>query len=146
MIPCLLSAVVKTPPDNLWIMAVLTPLFLLMVVIGMVAFIFCQRNRVIFKTGPFRTFKARSKVTPSPLSFNSSLQLLSFQHRFYFFVTSELQIEHPNLETVQKNSEEPFELKSLPLVREMQPCRGAAHPFIFLLHNPHHHHHTHSHC
>lgn len=55
-------AVVKTPSGNLWIMAVLTPLFLLMVVIGMVAFILCQRNRVIFKTGAFRTFKTRSKV------------------------------------------------------------------------------------
>ncbi|XP_038560918.1 olfactomedin-like [Micropterus salmoides] len=53
--------VVKTPPSNLWIMAVLTPLFLLMVVIGMVAFILCKRNRVIFKTGAFRTFKSRSK-------------------------------------------------------------------------------------
>ncbi|XP_071362370.1 UPF0606 protein KIAA1549L isoform X3 [Trachinotus anak] len=53
--------VVKTPPSNLWIMAVLTPLFLLMVVIGMVAFILCKRNRVIFKTGAFRTFKTRSK-------------------------------------------------------------------------------------
>nr|XP_046248976.1 UPF0606 protein KIAA1549L isoform X2 [Scatophagus argus] len=55
--------VVKTPPSNLWIMAVLTPLFLLMVVIGMVAFILCQRNRVIFKTGAFRTFKTRSKTS-----------------------------------------------------------------------------------
>ncbi|XP_030587279.1 UPF0606 protein KIAA1549L isoform X2 [Archocentrus centrarchus] len=53
--------VVKTPPSNLWIMAVLTPLFLLMVVIGMVAFILCKRNRVLFKTGAFRTFKTRSK-------------------------------------------------------------------------------------
>ncbi|XP_076589048.1 UPF0606 protein KIAA1549L isoform X2 [Chaetodon auriga] len=55
--------VVKTPPSNLWIMAVLTPLFLLVVVIGMVAFILCQRNRVIFKTGAFRTFKTRSKTS-----------------------------------------------------------------------------------
>lgn len=55
-------AVVKTPPSNLWIMAVLTPLFLLMVVIVMVAFILCKRNRVIFKTGAFRNFKTRSKV------------------------------------------------------------------------------------
>ncbi|KAF0040930.1 hypothetical protein F2P81_006828 [Scophthalmus maximus] len=53
--------VVKTPPSNLWIMAVLTPLFLLMVVIVMVAFILCKRNRVIFKGGAFRTFKSRSK-------------------------------------------------------------------------------------
>ncbi|KAM9753941.1 UPF0606 protein KIAA1549L isoform 2-T2 [Menidia menidia] len=53
--------VVKTPPGNLWIMAVLTPLCLLMVVIGMVAFILCKRNRVLFKTGAFRTFKSRSK-------------------------------------------------------------------------------------
>ncbi|KAG7521771.1 hypothetical protein JOB18_006439 [Solea senegalensis] len=55
--------VVKTPPSNLWIMAVLTPLFLLMVVIGMVAFIVCKRNRVIFKTGAFRSFKTRSKTS-----------------------------------------------------------------------------------
>ncbi|XP_068595726.1 UPF0606 protein KIAA1549L [Brachionichthys hirsutus] len=55
--------VVKTPPGNLWIMAVLTPLFLLMVVIGMVAFILCQRNRVIFKTGAFRSFNSRSKTS-----------------------------------------------------------------------------------
>ncbi|XP_029008460.1 UPF0606 protein KIAA1549L isoform X2 [Betta splendens] len=53
--------VVKTPPTNLWIMAVLTPVFLLVVVIGMVAFIVCKRNRVIFKTGAFRNFKTRSK-------------------------------------------------------------------------------------
>lgn len=59
---CVGAAVVKTPPSNLWIMAVLTPLFLLMVVIGMVAFILCKRNRVLFKTGAFRTFKTRSKV------------------------------------------------------------------------------------
>uniref|UniRef100_UPI0037E8A959 UPF0606 protein KIAA1549L isoform X2 n=1 Tax=Semicossyphus pulcher TaxID=241346 RepID=UPI0037E8A959 len=55
--------VVKMPPSNLWIMAVLTPLFLLVVVIGMVAFILCKRNRVIFKTGAFRTFKTRSKTS-----------------------------------------------------------------------------------
>ncbi|XP_077372520.1 UPF0606 protein KIAA1549L isoform X3 [Festucalex cinctus] len=53
--------VVKMPQSNLWIMAVLTPLFLLMVVIGMVVFILCKRNRVIFKAGAFRTFKSRSK-------------------------------------------------------------------------------------
>ncbi|KAF3854371.1 hypothetical protein F7725_022426 [Dissostichus mawsoni] len=53
--------VVKTPPSNLWIMAVLTPLFLLMVVIVMVSFIMCKRNRVMFKSGPFRNFKTRSK-------------------------------------------------------------------------------------
>ncbi|XP_031731552.1 UPF0606 protein KIAA1549L isoform X2 [Anarrhichthys ocellatus] len=55
--------VVKTPPTNLWIMAVLTPLFLLMVVIVMVSFILCKRNRVIFKTGAFRNFKTRSKTS-----------------------------------------------------------------------------------
>ncbi|XP_029290196.1 UPF0606 protein KIAA1549L isoform X2 [Cottoperca gobio] len=55
--------VVKTPPSNLWIMAVLTPLFLLMVVIVMVSFIMCKRNRVIFKTGAFRNFKTRSKTS-----------------------------------------------------------------------------------
>ncbi|XP_077372518.1 UPF0606 protein KIAA1549L isoform X2 [Festucalex cinctus] len=55
--------VVKMPQSNLWIMAVLTPLFLLMVVIGMVVFILCKRNRVIFKAGAFRTFKSRSKTS-----------------------------------------------------------------------------------
>ncbi|XP_053742422.1 UPF0606 protein KIAA1549L isoform X2 [Synchiropus splendidus] len=55
--------VVKTPPSSLWIMAVLTPLFLLLVVIGMVGFILCKRNRVMFKTGAFRTFKSRSKTS-----------------------------------------------------------------------------------
>lgn len=55
--------VIKTPPSDLWIMAVLTPLFLLLVVIGMVAYIICKRNRVIFKTGPFRSFKSRSKTS-----------------------------------------------------------------------------------
>ncbi|KAM3870239.1 UPF0606 protein KIAA1549L [Diretmus argenteus] len=55
--------VVKTPPSNLWIMAILTPVFLLMVVIGMVAFILCKRNRVIFKTSAFRSFKTRSKTS-----------------------------------------------------------------------------------
>ncbi|XP_029952847.1 UPF0606 protein KIAA1549L-like [Salarias fasciatus] len=53
--------VIKTPPSNLWIMAVLTPLFLLLVVIGMVAFIICKRNKIMFKSGAFRTFKTRSK-------------------------------------------------------------------------------------
>ncbi|XP_056138347.1 UPF0606 protein KIAA1549L [Lampris incognitus] len=55
--------VIKTLPSNLWIMAVLTPVFLLMVVIGMVAFILCKRNRVIFKTSAFKTFKTRSKTS-----------------------------------------------------------------------------------
>ncbi|XP_061629096.1 UPF0606 protein KIAA1549L isoform X2 [Phyllopteryx taeniolatus] len=55
--------VVKMPQSNLWIMAILTPLFLLMVVIGMVVFILCKRNRVIFKAGAFRTFKSRSKTS-----------------------------------------------------------------------------------
>lgn len=124
MTPGLLSAVVKTPPDNLWIMAVLTPLFLLLVVIGMVAFIFCQRNRVIFKTGPFRTFKERSKVTPSPCFFSTSLTS-NFFHFNIVFISSLIRIQKKH-----------FGLKSLPLVRKMQPCRGGAHPFIFLLHNP----------
>ncbi|XP_061679071.1 UPF0606 protein KIAA1549L isoform X2 [Syngnathoides biaculeatus] len=53
--------VVKMPQSNLWIMAILTPVFLLMVVIGMVVFILYKRNRVIFKGGAFRTFKSRSK-------------------------------------------------------------------------------------
>ncbi|XP_054631901.1 UPF0606 protein KIAA1549L isoform X2 [Dunckerocampus dactyliophorus] len=55
--------VVKIQQNNLWIMAVLTPLFLLMVVIGMVVFILCKRNRVIFKAGAFRTFKSRTKTS-----------------------------------------------------------------------------------
>ncbi|KAM8822242.1 UPF0606 protein KIAA1549L-like, partial [Synchiropus picturatus] len=55
--------VVKSPPSSLWIMAVLTPLFLLLVVIGMVGFLLCKRNRVMFKTGAFRTFKSRSKTS-----------------------------------------------------------------------------------
>ncbi|XP_040024597.2 UPF0606 protein KIAA1549L-like isoform X2 [Gasterosteus aculeatus] len=55
--------VVKTSPSNLWIMAVLTPLFLLMVVVVMVSLILCKRNRVIFKTGAFRNFKTRSKTS-----------------------------------------------------------------------------------
>ncbi|XP_077566344.1 UPF0606 protein KIAA1549L isoform X3 [Stigmatopora nigra] len=55
--------VVKMPQSNLWIIAILTPLFLLIVVIGMVVFILCKRNRVIFKAGAFRTFKSRSKTS-----------------------------------------------------------------------------------
>ena len=58
-------AVVKTPPGNLWLLAVMTPVALLLVVLGMVAFILCKRNRVIFKTSAFRTFKTRSKVSTS---------------------------------------------------------------------------------
>nr|XP_046202878.1 UPF0606 protein KIAA1549L-like isoform X5 [Oncorhynchus gorbuscha] len=53
--------VVKVPPANLWIMAVLTPVALVMVVVVMVTAILCKRNRVIFKTGAFRSFKTRSK-------------------------------------------------------------------------------------
>ncbi|KAM8891525.1 UPF0606 protein KIAA1549L isoform 2-T3 [Spinachia spinachia] len=55
--------VVKAPASNLWIIAVLTPLFLLMVVVVMVSLILCKRNRVIFKTGAFRNFKTRSKTS-----------------------------------------------------------------------------------
>ncbi|CAL8376067.1 unnamed protein product, partial [Arctogadus glacialis] len=55
--------VVKTPPGNLWLLAVMTPVTLLLVVLGMVAFILCKRNRVIFKTSAFRTFKTRSKTS-----------------------------------------------------------------------------------
>ncbi|CAL8296308.1 unnamed protein product [Boreogadus saida] len=55
--------VVKTPPGNLWLLAVMTPVALLLVVLGMVAFILCKRNRVIFKTSAFRTFKTRSKTS-----------------------------------------------------------------------------------
>ncbi|XP_041693789.2 UPF0606 protein KIAA1549L isoform X3 [Coregonus clupeaformis] len=53
--------VVKVPPANLWVMAVLTPVALVMVVVVMVTAILCKRNRVIFKTGAFRSFKTRSK-------------------------------------------------------------------------------------
>lgn len=56
------TAVVKVPPANLWIMAVLTPVALVMVVVVMVTAILCKRNRVIFKTNAFRSFKPRSKV------------------------------------------------------------------------------------
>nr|XP_029523413.1 UPF0606 protein KIAA1549L-like isoform X4 [Oncorhynchus nerka] len=55
--------VVKVPPANLWIMAVLTPVALVMVVVVMVTAILCKRNRVIFKTGAFRSFKTRSKTS-----------------------------------------------------------------------------------
>lgn len=61
-------------------MAVLTPLFLLMVVIGMVAFIFCQKNRVIFKSGAFRTFKSRSKVG---IPFSSAIFLTFLPHAVF---------------------------------------------------------------
>ncbi|XP_041746437.2 UPF0606 protein KIAA1549L-like isoform X4 [Coregonus clupeaformis] len=53
--------VVKVPPANLWIMAVLMPVALVMVVVFMVTAILCKRNRVIFKTNAFRSFKPRSK-------------------------------------------------------------------------------------
>ncbi len=82
-INCTFVAVVKTPPSNLWIMAILTPLFLLMVVIGMVAFILCKRNRVIFKTGAFRTFKTRSKVRLPNLIIQLYLFLLLLFTAFY---------------------------------------------------------------
>ncbi|CAB1313528.1 unnamed protein product [Coregonus sp. 'balchen'] len=55
--------VVKVPPANLWIMAVLTPVALVMVVVFMVTAILCKRNRVIFKTNAFRSFKPRSKTS-----------------------------------------------------------------------------------
>ncbi|XP_041693787.2 UPF0606 protein KIAA1549L isoform X2 [Coregonus clupeaformis] len=55
--------VVKVPPANLWVMAVLTPVALVMVVVVMVTAILCKRNRVIFKTGAFRSFKTRSKTS-----------------------------------------------------------------------------------
>lgn len=81
-------AVVKTPPSNLWIMAVLTPLFLLMVVVVMVSLILCKRNRVIFKTGAFRNFKTRSKVKLSDFVVRVSLFLpyASFLHHLFVLV------------------------------------------------------------
>lgn len=87
MLNCVFIAVVKTPPGNLWIMAVLTPLFLLLVVIGMVAFIFCQKNRVIFKSGAFRTFKSRSKVG---IAFSSAIVFCLMLYLNLFFVPSTL--------------------------------------------------------
>ncbi|KAL0968565.1 hypothetical protein UPYG_G00268570 [Umbra pygmaea] len=55
--------VVKVPPANLWIMAVLMPVALVMVVVVMVIAIMWKRNRIIFKTGAFRSFKTRSKTS-----------------------------------------------------------------------------------
>ncbi|XP_019896148.2 UPF0606 protein KIAA1549L isoform X3 [Esox lucius] len=55
--------VVKVPPANLWITAVLTPVALVMVVVVMVIAIMWKRNRIIFKTGAFRSFKTRSKTS-----------------------------------------------------------------------------------
>ncbi|KAM6973308.1 UPF0606 protein KIAA1549L, partial [Aplochiton taeniatus] len=57
------QSVVKTPSSRLWIMAVVTPMTLVMVVIVMVAFMLCKRNSLFFKTSSFRTFKARSKTS-----------------------------------------------------------------------------------
>lgn len=82
------TAVVKTPPSNLWIMAVLVPVFLLMVVIGMVSFILCKRNRVIFKTGAFRTFKTRSKVRSCYLTYFLHLFCFCIFPFTHFFFTS----------------------------------------------------------
>lgn len=53
--------VVKTVPSNLWILAVLTPVSLVMVVVVMAVAIICRRNRTVFKTSAFRGFHPRTK-------------------------------------------------------------------------------------
>ncbi|KAJ8002795.1 hypothetical protein DPEC_G00162680 [Dallia pectoralis] len=55
--------VVKVPPANLWITAVLMPVALVTVVVVMVTGFMWKRNRLIFKTGAFRSFKTRSKTS-----------------------------------------------------------------------------------
>lgn len=59
---------VKSVPSNLWILAVLTPVSLVMVVIVMAVAIICRRNRNVFKSSAFRGFHPRTKVrTPHRL-------------------------------------------------------------------------------
>ncbi|XP_030644388.1 UPF0606 protein KIAA1549L [Chanos chanos] len=55
--------VVKSLPSNLWIMAVLTPVSLVMVVVVMAVTIVCRRNRTVFKTSAFRSFHPRTKTS-----------------------------------------------------------------------------------
>ncbi|XP_063052111.1 UPF0606 protein KIAA1549L [Engraulis encrasicolus] len=55
--------VVKSLPSNLWIMAVLTPVSLVIVLIIMAVALVCRRNRSVFKTSAFRSFHPRSKTS-----------------------------------------------------------------------------------
>uniref|UniRef100_A0A8C1LU89 KIAA1549-like a n=1 Tax=Cyprinus carpio TaxID=7962 RepID=A0A8C1LU89_CYPCA len=53
--------VVKSLPSNLWILAVLIPVSLVMIVVVMAGAIICRRNRTVFKTSAFRNFHPRTK-------------------------------------------------------------------------------------
>uniref|UniRef100_A0A8C2K4M4 KIAA1549-like a n=1 Tax=Cyprinus carpio TaxID=7962 RepID=A0A8C2K4M4_CYPCA len=53
--------VVKSLPSNLWILAVLIPVSLVMVVVFMAVVVICRRNRTVFKTSAFRNFHPRTK-------------------------------------------------------------------------------------
>ncbi|XP_016358568.1 UPF0606 protein KIAA1549L-like isoform X4 [Sinocyclocheilus anshuiensis] len=55
------ESVVKNLPSNLWILAVLIPVSLVMVVVIMAVAIICRRNRTVFKTSAFRNFHPRTK-------------------------------------------------------------------------------------
>ncbi|XP_057185738.1 UPF0606 protein KIAA1549L isoform X2 [Triplophysa rosa] len=55
--------VVKSSPSNLWILAVLIPVSLVMVVVVMAVAIICRRNRTVFKTSAFRSFHPRTKTS-----------------------------------------------------------------------------------
>ncbi|KAF7707649.1 hypothetical protein HF521_018867 [Silurus meridionalis] len=55
--------VVKSVPSNLWILAVLTPVSLVIVVIVMAIAIICRRNRNVFKSSAFRGFHQRTKTS-----------------------------------------------------------------------------------
>ncbi|XP_028813153.1 UPF0606 protein KIAA1549L isoform X2 [Denticeps clupeoides] len=53
--------VVKSVPSNMWILAVLTPVSLVMVIVVMAIAIVCRKNRSVFKTSAFRSFHPRTK-------------------------------------------------------------------------------------
>nr|XP_055049075.1 UPF0606 protein KIAA1549L isoform X2 [Misgurnus anguillicaudatus]XP_055049076.1 UPF0606 protein KIAA1549L isoform X2 [Misgurnus anguillicaudatus]XP_055049077.1 UPF0606 protein KIAA1549L isoform X2 [Misgurnus anguillicaudatus] len=55
--------VVKSLPSNVWILAVLLPVSLVMVLVVMAVAIICRRNRTVFKTSAFRNFHARTKTS-----------------------------------------------------------------------------------
>ncbi|XP_056596265.1 LOW QUALITY PROTEIN: UPF0606 protein KIAA1549L [Triplophysa dalaica] len=55
--------VVKSSPSNLWILAVLIPVSLVMVVVIMAVAIICRRNRTVFKNSAFRSFHPRTKTS-----------------------------------------------------------------------------------
>ncbi|XP_016358552.1 UPF0606 protein KIAA1549L-like isoform X2 [Sinocyclocheilus anshuiensis] len=57
------ESVVKNLPSNLWILAVLIPVSLVMVVVIMAVAIICRRNRTVFKTSAFRNFHPRTKTS-----------------------------------------------------------------------------------